>query len=390
MTTHAAPQANAHTSSSPITRTWWLIPLFFVVLVLTAGPALTEPGPWRLGVQLVLAVSATAVLATWSRRPQVAALGNAALVAAVCAPGFINEPIFITSIIAALLVGLSRPSRDAWRLTAGSATIILAGLAVRGALTSWGWSQSAGQAVVMAALLAAAVAIGSSVRSRREARAERVQRSATEEQLRMAHDLHDGVGHGLAVIAMQAGVARHVLDQDPDAARASLTAIRDTSRESLDALRAELSTLAYGDQASTRSPRRGLDDLPVLIERVRAGGLDIVVDPAGTSTHGVPMLIGETAYLVIQESLTNVLRHASATSALIRIHRETRVLTITVTDDGNGGTSADPHSGMGITGMRARVTVLGGTLDAGRNNAPRAEREGTGFRVNAVLPLIAS
>lgn len=192
----------------------------------------------------------------------------------------------------------------------------------------------------------------------------------------MAQDLHDGVGHGLAVIAMQSGVVLHLLDKpdvDRVAARRALQAIRETSRESLDALRAELSRLAPGATAP-RAARRGLADLDVLLDRVRAGGLTVSVE-GGVVPGSLPEAVDESAYVIVQESLTNVLRHASASRAVVALRAEAAALVVTVTDDGKG---ADVVEGMGISGMRARAQRLGGTLEVGR--AP------DGFRVRAVLP----
>ena len=195
----------------------------------------------------------------------------------------------------------------------------------------------------------------------------------------MAQDLHDGVGHGLAVIAMQAGAALHVLDKDPARARENLEAIRATSKESLDALRAELARMSGA--AGPRRPAPGLDDLDGLLDRVRGGGL--VVDRSG-SVDGVPESVGRTAYAVVQESLTNVLRHAQATRALVSFERRDGALVVTVRDDGRGGGPGGQDGqdgqdgGMGISGMRSRVEALGGTLEAGPGPS--------GFRVRAVLP----
>jgi signal transduction histidine kinase len=206
-----------------------------------------------------------------------------------------------------------------------------------------------------------------------------VARAATEEQLRMARDLHDGVGHGLAVIAMQAGVALHVLDRDPDAARRSLEAIRDTSTEALDALRAELSTLAGpGSGSGPRTPRRGLADLAGLAERVRATGLTVDVRRSGPA---VPPAVDEAAYAIVQEALTNVLRHAGARRVAVEIDAA-EALRLTVTDDGRGPPplTDEPGEGMGLRGMRDRAEALGGRCSAGPGT------DG-GFAVAVELPL---
>jgi signal transduction histidine kinase len=190
----------------------------------------------------------------------------------------------------------------------------------------------------------------------------------------MAQELHDGVGHGLAVIAVQAGAALHVLDTDPVKARESLEAIRATSKESLEALRAELAHMS-GDPGARR-PAPGLDDLDALLDRVRSGGL--IVDRTG-AVDGLTEPVSRAAYAVVQESLTNVLRHADATRAIVSFERRAEDLIVTVRDDGNGGTpDSGQDGGMGISGMRARVEALGGSLDAGPGPS--------GFRVRAVIP----
>jgi len=207
----------------------------------------------------------------------------------------------------------------------------------------------------------------------------------------MAQDLHDGVGHGLAVIAMQAGVGLHVLDSDAAAVRGALEAIRDTSRESLDALRAELTQLA-GEPAA-RQPRPGLGGLEVLVERVRVAGPDVSVTG---SARDLPEAVDTAAYAIVQEALTNVLRHSSATKVGVAIGHEVGAVTVVVADNGRGAArdqashqegpqeshQADHQQGMGLRGMRARVTALGGSLVAGPSPAG-------GFEVRAVLPVEA-
>jgi signal transduction histidine kinase len=224
---------------------------------------------------------------------------------------------------------------------------------------------------------AAGAAIGTLGRARASAVLERARAAAAQEQLHMAQDLHDGVGHGLAVIAMQAGVGLHVLERDPAAARTALEAIRDSARESLDALRSELAELA-GDPVPRR-PRRGASDLKDLVDRVGATGTAVTV----TGSPGqLPEEVDPLVYAVVQESLTNVLRHASATRASVRFDRNDRRVAVTVEDDGRAadGRTDNPLEGMGLRGMRTRVEAAGGTFSAGR-------RPAGGFAVRAELPL---
>jgi signal transduction histidine kinase len=223
------------------------------------------------------------------------------------------------------------------------------------------------------AVTAAGAAIGTLARSRAQALQERARAAAAQEQLHMAQDLHDGVGHGLAVIAMQAGVGLHVLERDPAAARTALEAIRDSARESLDALRAELAVMA-GERAPRR-PQRGMADLEELLARVRAAGTDVeLVRAPGQLPDEVDALV----YAVVQESLTNVLKHASATHAWVRLERVADRIGVTVEDDGTG--SAGHEEGMGLRGLRMRVEAGGGAFAAGG-------RPSGGFAVRAELPL---
>jgi len=363
-----------------VRNAYWVFPLTVFVMAGTffaGGGAHGDLSPWHW-VSVPLAGSATLALLLVRRSPQLTVLATGLLVGAYFSSGFHDGPVYLPVFFGAFLVARALPVRRwiPWVATAGG--FVLVGMAIRAVTSGLGWWQPTGQAIATSALIVAAAAIGSLVRSRQLTEAERVARVATEEQLRMAQDLHDGVGHGLAVIAMQAGVALHVLDRDPAAARAALEAIRDTSRDSLDSLRAELSQLA-GDPAR-RAPRRGLADLTELATRVQAAGLRISHEGRTSVDHPRPLpdAVDEAAYAIVQEALTNVLRHAAATSVVLRLDRYDDTLAVAVRDDGRGGAVHD--EGMGITGMRHRAESVGGTLTVG----PRA---GGGFEVTAELPL---
>jgi signal transduction histidine kinase len=271
------------------------------------------------------------------------------------------------------------PARQLWPTLVASVAALWTGQILRAVLHEQGWVETIWKAVAVSALIAAAVTAGWWVSSRREAGLERARRAATEEQLRMARDLHDGVGHGLAVIAMQAGVGLHVLERDPAGARQALEAIREASKDALDALRSELQLLTGEDATAELRPRPGLADLPQLVGRVRAGGpqVDLVVDgpePPGEIDHA--------AYAIVQEALTNVLRHADASEVTVRIHGGAGRTQVRVADNGSGGPAPDSSGGLGIAGMRDRAVALGGELHAG----PLPQR---GFEVTAVLPWCA-
>jgi signal transduction histidine kinase len=363
---------------------WWV----FVVLAISLAGSLKRGEQGHAEPTLltgVLVIVAVLPLFWRERRPDLGVLVNAAAVAVYFAATYADGPIYLSVLLSTFALTSRRPPR-AWLPYAGAALVtILAGLIVReirvdvsSTIGSLGW------ATWFVTVDSAAAAVGLAVRNRRETRTEKIRRTATEEQLRMAQDLHDGVGHGLAVIAMQAGVALHVLDRDPDAARRSLEAIRDTSTESLDALRAELVRLspAQGDgqsEPAPRAPRNGLADLEVLAARVRAGGVQVVLD---VEPVAVDPQVDAVAYSVVQEALTNVLRHAEASTARVAVRLTSAGLEIDVADDGRGVPSsagAAAGQGMGIPGMRSRVEALGGTLAAG-------PEPGRGFVVRAVLP----
>ena len=165
-----------------------------------------------------------------------------------------------------------------------------------------------------------------------------------------------------------------------------MQAVRSTSRESLESLRAELDALRSPQAVGARRPAPGLDDVGRLAERVRAGGVavDVDIDPG---LRAVPPAVDSVAYRILQESLTNVLRHAGAATARIRVRDEGGLLLLDVTDTGRGAPAAGPGigdgTGTGIRGMRAQAETLGGTLDAG-------PRPSGGFAVTARLPLPGS
>lgn len=323
-------------------------------------------------VAIVVAVLACLALLVRRAAPGPAILLVGLLVGGYLAAGFPDGPIYLPLLVGCFVTALGVPARS-WLPWSGSAVgLALVGLWIRAAGDEQGWRQPIGQSIVVAALAATAATLGSLVRSRAQTEREREARVSTEEQLRMAQDLHDGVGHGLAVIAMQAGVALHVLDRDPAAARNALEAIRDTSRESLEALRAELSRLSG---AAPRAPQRGLDDLEPLAGRIRAAGLAVSIRGAD---RALPDEVANTAYLVVQEALTNVLRHAQAESVDVAVVVDDGRATVRVVDDGAG--AGPHHEGMGISGMRGRVEALGGSLVA-------RSRPAGGFEVVAELPL---
>lgn len=351
---------------SLLLRRWWLLPLVLVVTAGSIGTNLGQPLPIALGILSAL------TLFVVERAPG-AVVVNGLVAGSYFAAGGDNGPVFFTIPVAALLASLAYDVRRVVLSVAASGVLVWAGLLLRG-LRESEVDISFWQSFGVGALIAAAVAVGTSARTRRAAQADRQQRAVSEERLRMAQDLHDGVGHGLAVIAMQAGAALHVLDRDPARARASLEAIRATSKESLEALRSQLAVMSTG---APRRPGAGLADLPALFDRVRATGLRLDAAEVTPLVREVAPAVGEVAYFVAQEALTNVLRHSGATAAVVEWERRDDRLVLTVRDDGRGGAVQD--EGMGISGMRSRVERVGGWLRVG----PAAAG---GFEVVAELP----
>ena len=241
----------------------------------------------------------------------------------------------------------------------------------------------------------AAWLIGDYLRTRRayvaqlEERAARLERerdqdrrlAADEERTRIARELHDVVAHDVSVIAIQAGAARSVQATRPEAASQALGLIETTARETLVELNRLLGVLrASNGPAAERSPHPGIAQLPLLVEELRAAGLEVDARVEGEAQPLSPAL-DLSAYRILQEATTNVLKHAHARRVDIRVRYTERMLTLHLRDDGVGeGNDPAKSSGHGLIGMRERVVLFGGKLHAGRDRAG-------GFSVVAQLPI---
>ncbi|WP_017588346.1 sensor histidine kinase [Nocardiopsis ganjiahuensis] len=232
------------------------------------------------------------------------------------------------------------------------------------------------------AWLIAAGAAGEAVRQA-ERRAEEAERTreetarhrADEERLRIARELHDSLTHQISVIKVQSEVAVHLARKRGEQVSEPLLAIQGAAREATRELRATLEALRDDD----RNPPHGLDDLPELLEQARSSGLNAALAVGGRPKE-VPAAVDRTAYRIVQESLTNVVRHAAAATVSVRIEHRGDSLVIRVDDDGEAAPGSAPVPGVGLLGMRERVTALGGRLRA-------APRDGGGFTVRAELPV---
>ncbi|MET7832078.1 sensor histidine kinase [Micromonospora sediminicola] len=245
-----------------------------------------------------------------------------------------------------------------------------------------------------AALALAVIALGDAVRNRRSLRAALVRqamaadeerhreaaRQVEAERLRIAREVHDTLGHTMSVITLQSAVAREALtDRDPAQAEGALAAIHSVSGSAMAELRATLGTLRR--EPGPHEPAPGFAQLPALVDGVRRGGLAVDLRVDGP-VEALPAVVGSTVYRVVQEALTNVLRHAGATRVTVTVRATPGRLALEVVDDGRGGPSAGPtgRNGQGLRGMAERVALLGGSVDTGTAATG-------GFRVSVHLPL---
>jgi signal transduction histidine kinase len=207
-----------------------------------------------------------------------------------------------------------------------------------------------------------------------------------EERLRLARELHDVVAHAISVIAVQSGVGAHVAKTQPEEAAKALAAIEVTSRAALIELRRLLGVLRQeGEPEGSLAPVPGLADLDALLAEVAKAGLGVRLRVEGTPSP-LPAGVDLSAYRIVQEALTNVVKHAGPARAQVVVGYRDHDVTVEVTDDGRGVTAPTGDGrarvGHGLIGMRERVQVFGGDLEAG-------PRPGGGFRVAARLPLAA-
>ena len=232
------------------------------------------------------------------------------------------------------------------------------------------------------ALLGAVIVLGEIVRSRRIRLAEageRLARRVAEERLRIARDVHDIVGHSIAAVTVQAGLARDLFDSHPLEARDALDVVVRTVRDAMADLKMTVGVLRSGAPGSDEwAPAPGLSDVDKLTEVTGHLGLSVTLSRSG-APRPLPGVVELSAYRIIQESLTNVVKHAGATSASVTVHYGQSELAVEVTDNGRG-LGAGTGSGYGMVGMTERAAALGGVLEVGP--AP-----GGGFQVRARIPV---
>ncbi|WP_425282236.1 sensor histidine kinase [Streptomyces capillispiralis] len=333
----------------------------------------------------VLVFGAGAMLLWRGRHPVAVVSGTVAAVLLYVGAGYPYGPVFLTVVVACFSAVLSGRRHATWAvmgaLWAGHA--LIGHVLYRWLPPSGDGPSSWNQDLVIATWVVALLAVSELARTRREQwareRAERAQaarRRADEERLRIARELHDVLAHSISVINVQAGVGLALLDTDPEQARTALTTIKAKSKEALGEVRQVLDTLR-APGAAPRTPAPGLDRLPELVEQAASAGLTVTVEGRPPE---LPPGADLAAFRIVQEALTNVVRHSGSREARVRIEQDGGRLRLRVDDDGPATGADAGGSGNGLAGMRERAAALDGTIEAG-------PRPGGGFRVLAVLPL---
>lgn len=299
-----------------------------------------------------------------------------------------KTPTDLHLMLAALLfamysLGAHAPDRTAAAATTVALIILSTSAAIRSPDTA------VRDIVSIAAVVATAFAVGRAMRGRElsviasaeraaaieSEREEDLRGAARDERGRIARELHDVIAHGVTVMVVQAGAADQVIDHDPARARQALLAIQDTGRQALTDLRRLLGLMRDEDSLSL-APQPGLQELDALVDEIRNAGVPIEVEIRG-EPRDLPAGVDLSAFRIVQEALTNVMKHAGAARARVVVSYAPNAIELEVVDDGRTQAEGEGH---GLIGMRDRVTLYGGTLEAGPS-------EHGGYRVRARLPL---
>jgi signal transduction histidine kinase len=337
-----------------------------------------------------LVVAGPVALSHRRRSPRISLAVCLASTLAYLLLGYAFGPVFFNALIAVVVIGGSGYRREVW---VGSVAFAVGMLWVPNhvhkgetrtdavdVLSTIGWLLAL---LILAELFRVlrqrALESARALEQEARAREQEARRQASEERLEIARELHDVLAHSISLIAVQANVALEVMDRRPEQARIALSAIKDASRSALGEVRSVL-TVLRGDQAAPRDPAPDLGRLAHLVEMAQAAGLKVALSVIG-DLEAVPLAVSQAGYRIVQESLTNVVRHAGAARVWILVESATG-LRLRISDDGRGaplGFDAADGGGNGLPGMRERATALGGTLTA--RPVP-----GAGFRVDAHIP----
>jgi signal transduction histidine kinase len=328
-------------------------------------------------VPALLAFAVASAALYWRRRAPLVVLGVAlAAWAATLGSGYAD----LGGVTIVALYSLGRyATADRWAHAGVAAAVAVVGVDILTGPAPWG------EAIFGGVVLFVAWYVGRRLRLRTE-RAAQLQREQAaearriviEERARIARELHDVVAHRVSLMTVQAGAAKAVAAEDPEGARRAMAAVEEAGRQALDELRHLLGVLRPETGLDGLGPQPGLADLPRLVEQIRGAGVDVSLATDGVPA-GLPARVDLFAYRIVQEALTNVLKHAGPGARTeVRLGTDRSGIVIEVVDDGRGATGEGAR-GHGLVGMRERALLLGGTLDA-------RPRPGGGFRVIAHLP----
>ncbi|MFJ8300334.1 sensor histidine kinase [Streptomyces sp. NPDC094447] len=368
-------------------RTWgganpWAVDAGIALLVQAAmtmpfvvpRPPGLEPATWTAYGLTTL----TVVPLVWRRRAPVAVLlailaASTLYILAVDGPG---QPLPYTGLVIVYTVALHSPARK--RLATAGLMLVAVPVSV------WLNTRSARELTFSLFVFGAAYVFGRLQDARQRAHLVEAERAAARERARIAREMHDILSHAVSLMVVQAEAGPVAVRAAPERAEAAFEAISETGREAMTQLRQMLGLLREGSEgAPPREPQPDVSGIPALVERVRSGGLPVVYTTRG-GVRALPAATGASAYRIVQEALTNVVRHADARRAEVLLAHADGVLHVTVTDDGRGPAPAAGtrgSGGHGLTGIRERAAAHGGTATTGPGP------NGRGFEVRVLLPV---
>lgn len=364
---------SARASDSVVTL---LVVAFAVTsLLFDWGEGASDPN----GVAAAVAVVASG--AVWFCRRNPIPLLLAIAVARIYVAGTTGNEIVLIPAVAVALFTVARYADRKRGLTVAA----VSGFVVAAAVAALDADQFLPEFLGEAAMMAVPIAVGDAARTRADRIRDLIETEATTrvqaERIRIARDLHDVVAHGLSTIAIQSGVAAHLIDRDPDQAKQALEIINATGKRSLEELRSMVGVLRSTDEAPFRPTPTDPNDLTDLLEGAAQAGIDVTTEVIGSFPSTVADSCVVAVHRIIQEALTNVARHAGAAATTVRIaHGEDRVEITVFNAPGPGRGTSHASTGVGIIGMRERAESLGGTLTA------ESTGDAEGFCVTAVLP----
>ncbi|HVE98373.1 MAG TPA: sensor histidine kinase [Mycobacteriales bacterium] len=353
---------------------------------------LEEPRGPRWATVVSALVLAAALMLRRSRPLVMVAVASGALVAQALADGWLTS--MLTTAVAAMIVTFSAALHLERRRAVVGAALFLAAALVDTALSELDGADVASDLVFTSVVVVALPSLaGRALRERNERareleeltrqlaeeREQRAMVAVLDERNRIAREMHDVVAHSVSLMVVQAGAARRMIGVDADRARTALLAVESAGRDALAELRRVLGLLRGGPEPLALTPQPGTAQLGKLVEGIRELGLDVDMAEYGAA-QPLPPGVELTVFRVVQEALTNAVKHAGRASARVELRWDCDELEVAVVDDGPGAPAGAVSTGHGLAGMRERVSAYGGRVDAG--SAP-----GGGFAVRARIPL---